>query len=357
MIDERDLQIETVQILDESGNHGADDVEGFEDQLLLSMYRWMVKARQFDHRMLKLQRQGRIGTYAPCQGQEAAQVGSALALDKEDWIFPTYREQAASMVRGMPIKDILLRYKGYFGGGEDTSSLHIFPVQIIIAGQTLHAAGCALASRLNGEKNVSVAYFGDGATSQGDFHEAMNFASVNRAPALFFCQNNQWAISVPRHKQTASQSIAQKAVAYGMKGIQVDGNDCLAVYQVTKDVVKRIREGEGPMLIEVVTHRRGPHTTSDDPTRYRIDEEVSEWDRKDPLIRFRKFLESRELWSEKKENEELDSIKQELDQVVREVEEMKPAALPELFDHVYDRLDPLLVAQKQEVASRLKERM
>lgn len=357
MIDESQIHIDTVQMLDESGNGDSEAIGAFEDDLLLTMYRWMLKTRQFDIRMMKMQRQGRLGTYAPYEGQEAAQIGSALALEKNDWMFPSYREVAATLVHGISMKEVILRSKGHLEGREAAQTSTTFPIQIIIGAQTLHATGCAWASKLKGEKTVTVSYFGDGATSQGDFHEALNFASVNHVPAIFFCQNNQWAISVPFEKQTASRSIAQKALAYGMKGVQVDGNDCLAVYQVTKEAVQGARNGEGPILIEAVTHRQGPHTTADDPTKYRSEEDMEEWTRKDPLIRLRKLLESRQLWSEERETDELENIKKEIDDAIRDAEQTKPASLAETFNEVYDRPHALLKQQREDVQSRLKERV
>ncbi|MFC7392931.1 pyruvate dehydrogenase (acetyl-transferring) E1 component subunit alpha [Scopulibacillus cellulosilyticus] len=356
MIDEQQLQIEMVQLLDETGDYNPIKIKSFDNQLLLSMYKWMLKARQFDIRMVKLQRQGRIGTYAPFQGQEAAQIGSALALEKDDWMFPSYREVAATLVHGATFKQNILRSKGNFGVGGSTDE-NIFPIQIIIGAQTLHAAGCAWASKLKGEKVVSACYFGDGATSQGDFHEALNFASVNQVPAVFFCQNNQWAISVPRNKQTASRSIAQKALAYGMKGVQVDGNDCLAVYQVMKAAADSARNGDGPTLIEAITYRQGPHTTADDPTKYRSERDAEAWQNKDPLVRFKRFLTDNKLWSEEKERDELQTIKNDIDQAVKAAEETPPPTLDEIFDHVYDKPHELLLMQKEEAKAFIKERV
>jgi pyruvate dehydrogenase E1 component alpha subunit len=357
LFDERNLTVEKVQILDESGNAAASDIEAMDDELFVSMYEWMLKARQFDIRLVKLQRQGRVGTYAPYSGQEAAQVGSALALQKDDWIFPSYRELAASMVHGMPLKQFFLYTKGHLDGGKTPEGLNIFSTQIIIGAQMLHAAGCGWASKLKGEKTVSVSYFGDGATSEGDFHEALNFASVYNVPAVFFCQNNHWAISVPLKQQTASRTLAQKAIAYGMKGVQVDGNDVLAVHQVMKEAVERARNGEGPTLIEAVTYRQGPHTTADDPTKYRDGEEVDVWVKeKDPLVRLRAFLEGQGLWSGEKEDEAVQKITEEINEAVEEAEKTKIPSLYEAFDYVYDTSHPLLEKQKQEVAARLEKK-
>lgn len=351
MYDENDLKHEFVQILKENGEVKNDvSLPQLTDAQLVDMFEWMVKMRLFDEKMLRMQRQGRIGTYAPFSGQEAAQIGSAYALRKNDWIFPSYREMAACVLHGLPMKQAILYMKGHLQGGHIPEGLNIFPVQIIIAGQTLHAAGCAMASKIKGEDIVSVSYFGDGATSQGDFHEALNIASVNKAPAIFFCQNNHWAISVPLHLQTASQTIAQKAVAYGMKGVQVDGNDVLAVYSVMKEAIERGRNGEGPTLIEAVTYRQGPHTTADDPTKYRNAKEVKDWiENNDPLNRFYAYLEQKGLMNES----ELEDIKtranEEIEQAVSEAEAFEPSTTDQAFDYVYDEPHKLLSEQKQEV--------
>lgn len=350
MYEEKQLNHDRVQLLSEEGILRNDSELNLTDHQLVELYEWMVKTRLFDEKMLIMQRQGRIGTYAPFKGQEAAQVGSSFALDKNDWIFPSYREVAACMVHGYPMKQAILYYKGHLLGGHTPKGLNIFPIQIIIAGQTLHAAGCALASKLKGKKQVSVAYFGDGATSEGDFHEALNIAAVNSVPAVFFCQNNQWAISVPRDKQTVSETIAQKALAYGMTGVQVDGNDVLAVYQVMKDALERARNGHGPTLIEAVTYRQGPHTTADDPTKYRNPDESNEWvNKKDPLVRFRSLLEQRGLWDDEKELEARERMSTQIVEAVKEAEDTDILPLDRAFDHVYDEPHELLRNQQDEV--------
>lgn len=351
MYDENDLNHEFIQLLTEDGivKEGVDLPHLTNDQLV-ELYEWMVKMRLFDEKMLRMQRQGRIGTYAPFSGQEAAQIGSAYALREKDWIFPSYREMAACIVHGYPMKQAILYMQGHLQGGHTPEGLNIFPVQIIIAAQTLHAAGCAMATKLKGEDDVSVSYFGDGATSQGDFHEALNIASVNKAPVIFFCQNNHWAISVPLHLQTASQTIAQKAVAYGMKGIQVDGNDILAVYKVMEEAVARSRKGEGPMLIEAVTYRQGPHTTADDPTKYRDAKEVQDWvENNDPLKRFHTFLEQKGLMTTTKADELREMFNDEIEKAVQEAEAFELATTEQAFDYVYDKPHQLLKEQKKEV--------
>lgn len=345
-MDEKDLRWEQAQVLNEHGQLVGDAPELTDDKLL-EMYRLMVFARVFDERAMRLQRQGRIGTYAPFSGQEAAQIGSAVALEKNDWMFPSYREMPALWAHGVPLRNSMLYSIGHLQGGNIPPEVHAFPVQIIIAGQTLHAMGSAFASKYLQDGLVSLCYLGDGATSQGDFHEAMNFASVFELPVIYVVQNNQWAISMPRWRQSHSQTLAQKALAYGVRGVQVDGNDVLAVYKVTKEAVHRARNGEGPALIEAVTFRHGPHTTSDDPTRYRNQEEVGQWLAKDPITRFRKYLMNRELWDDAQEEAVRKEAAQRIEQAVIEAENTPKSKLTDAFDLVYTEMPPSLREQRQ----------
>lgn len=357
MIDE-DVRTDLYQILDEEGQADGRQLSALDvnDDGLLQMYRAMLKGRLLDQRMLTLQRQGRISTYGSIQGQEAAQVGSALALDPQDWIAPTYREVAVLLARGLDIKFLLMYMKGHFGGNQFPANVNILPIQIMIASQIPHAVGCAWASKLKGEKQVTICYFGDGATSEGDFHEALNFAAVFQLPVVFFCQNNQWAISVPFHRQTASPTIVQKAVAYGMRGVRVDGNDVLACFQVTKEAVERARLGHGPTLIEALTYRLGSHTTADDWTKYRTAEEVEQWRQKDPLDRFERFLKGRHLLSPALKEELLGQLKAEIDEAVQEFEALPPPKAYEIFDYVYDKPHGELLKQKDELQKRIEGR-
>ncbi len=317
------------------------------------MYRGMVLARTLDQRAFNLQRQGRIGTYAPFSGQEAAQIGSFALLEQDDWIASSYRELAGLVYHGLPLAQALLVSMGHPHAGYMPENLNVFPIQIIIAAQTLHAVGTAWASKLKGEKNVSVTYFGDGATSEGDFHEALNFAAVYKVPVIFFCQNNHWAISVPVSQQMATPTIAQKAVAYNMEGIRVDGNDVLAVYTAMKKAVERARAGEGPTLIEAVTYRLGPHTTADDPTRYRDEEVWKGWQERDPLIRYRQFLQSEQLWSDEDERLAWEEAKQKVEEAVEMAESFPKPDPAALFDHVYESLPDDAAEQKRELQERL----
>lgn len=353
MLNKQEVSFPLFQLVNEQGEYSGDIIQDFDPKLLVELYEWMLRVRQYDSRLLKMQRQGRIGTYAPFRGQEAAQIGSAFALEKEDWIFPSYRDLAACLVHGMPLSQIIKFVKGHFDGGKTPEGVNVFPVQIIIAAQTLHATGNAWASKLKGERKVTVSYFGDGATSEGDFHEALNFASVYQVPVIFFCQNNHWAISVPLEKQMASETIAQKALAYGMKGIRVDGNDCLAVYKAMKESIESARSCGGPILIEAVTYRQGPHTTADDPTKYRSQDEVERWiSRKDPIARLKTLLSTEGLWSEEKEASLLQEVNLEMTRIVEEVEQLMAPAPHEIFNHVFTEPNPMLAAQQREMKER-----
>jgi pyruvate dehydrogenase E1 component alpha subunit len=316
---------------------------------LRSLYRAMLLGRRLDERMVLLQRQGRIGTFAPIKGQEASQMGSAFVLRRQDWMVPSFRETAAMVWRGWPIEKLLRFFSGYIEGGCPAPDQHDLPVTIPVATQLPHAVGLAYAAQYRGDDVVVMVFFGDGATSEGDFHEALNFAGVWHVPVVFVCQNNQWAISVPLKKQTHSRTLAQKALAYGLPGIQVDGNDVLAVYVAAREAVERARQGQGPTLIECVTYRLGVHTTADDPTKYRSEEEVKAWERKDPLTRFRAYLEQRRLLEEGLERE----VDEEIAAAVRRFEAMPSADPLTVFDHVYAEIPPHLAAQRAELQARL----
>lgn len=330
-----DLPYGVVEKLSEDGSLREGKVVDIPDEQLRQLYRWMLLGRSLDERALRLQRQGRLGTFAPVSGQEAAQVGSACLLEEGDWMFRSYRETVASIVFGANPKDFLLYSMGNATGGREPERINLFPVSIQIATQIPHATGAAWASKLKGEDRIAIAYFGDGATSKGDFHEALNFAAVMKVPVIFFCQNNQWAISVPVAKQMATPTIAQKALAYGLEGVRVDGNDLLAVQEVTDEAVRRARAGEGPTLIEALTYRVGPHTTSDDPTRYHDARTHSEWQGRDPIKRFRVFLERRDLWSEADEEKAMAEIQAEVATAVEAAEATPKTTTAQLIEHTF----------------------
>lgn len=346
-----DTPLEFLSILSEGGLVDRDLEPDIPGELLLKLYRFMVLGRRFDERMLQLQRQGRIGTFAPIKGQEAAQLGAVAALEPRDWMVPCFRETAAQLWRGTPMESILLYFGGYDEGGRIPEGQRDLPIAIPVASQLLHAVGLAWAAKYRGTEEVAMTFFGDGATSEGDFHEALNFAAVYQTPTVFVCQNNQWAISVPRSKQTRSRTLAQKALAYEMPGIQVDGNDVLAVYVAAREAVERARAGGGPTLIECVTYRMAMHTTADDPTRYRSEEEVLQWARKDPLMRFETYLTGKGLLSPEKIQEAASAADAEIREAVKRYEELaKTLGDPlQMFDHHFEELPPILREQKEEL--------
>ncbi|HYS17207.1 MAG TPA: pyruvate dehydrogenase (acetyl-transferring) E1 component subunit alpha [Candidatus Binatia bacterium] len=341
------FQVEHLSILDSDGNLDTALEPKLADTDLRSLYRSMLLGRRLDERMVRLQRQGRIGTFAPTKGQEAAQMGSIFTLRPTDWMVPSFRETAAMIWRGWPIEKLLLFFAGHLEGGQPAPEQHDLPITIPVATQLPHAVGLAYAAQYRGDDVVVMAYFGDGATSEGDFHEALNFAGVWHVPVVFVCQNNQWAISVPLKKQTHSRTIAQKALAYGLPGIQVDGNDVLAVYAAAREAVERARAGDGPTLIECVTYRLGVHTTADDPTKYRSDAEVAMWEQKDPLTRFKAYLEKRNLLEEGLDQQ----VDEEIAAGIRRFEATPTPDPVTMFDHVYAELPPDLAAERDAMAA------
>ncbi len=322
--------------------------------LLLNMYRWMFFGRAYDARLFSLQRQGRITTYAPVAGQEAAQVGCSLALRQDDWLVPTYRDGLATAVHGVPPENLALLLRGHPKGGMIPPDVNVIPQQIGIAEQVSHAMGIAWGMKLRHAGTATLVLFGDGATSEGAFHEGANFAGVFKAPLVLVCQNNGWAISVPRSRQTAAETIAQKATAYGMPGQLVDGNDVIAMYRATCAALERARSGEGPSLIEALTYRIGPHTTADDPTRYREAGELSEWqDKRDPLTRLRIYLEREGLWDGGKQTALEEETRARVALAVTTALD-EPAPPPEaIFDQLYAERSPALEAQRAELLAHL----
>ncbi|TMW73073.1 pyruvate dehydrogenase (acetyl-transferring) E1 component subunit alpha [Alteribacter natronophilus] len=333
------------QVLDGEGNI-TDDSYDLSEELVKDLYGKMLRARTLDKKSVNLQRQGRIGTYAPFEGQEASQVGSASALGEGDWMFPTYRDHGATLTFGHSVTTIMLYWKGRVEGCVPPEGKNIFPPAVPIATQLPHATGAAMAEKRKGTDRVSIAYFGDGATSEGDFHEGLNFASVFKAPVVFFNQNNGYAISVPIEKQMNSKTIAQKSLAYDMDGVRVDGNDVLAVYFETKKAVEKARRGEGPTLIEAVTWRYGAHTTADDPTKYR-DQQVSEEKRNkiDPLLRLERYMEKQGFFDEQWKQDVTAQCDREIEQAVEEMEAFPDADINDMFGHVFK--EPVWTIEKQ----------
>ena len=345
---------EQVRVLDEDGAvvDGA-TVPDLDEETLIEMYRTMRLARHFDGRTVSLQRQGRMGTYPPLSGQEAAQVGSAMALSDEDWMVPSYREHAAAYVQGVGL-DRTLQYWMGDERGNDLPGVNTLPVAVPIATQVLHATGAAWASELSGGEEAFLCYFGDGATSEGDFHEGLNFAGVFDLPTVFFCNNNQWAISVPRERQTASATLAQKANAYGFEGVLVDGMDPLAVYQVTSEAIAKAKHPETatddrpgqatrPTLVEAIQYRFGAHTTADDPSVYRDDAEVERWKEKDPIPRLEAFLRGRGILDDEAVEAIGTAIEDEVAEAIETAESIERPDPSDMFDHTHaertDRLD------------------
>ena len=305
-------------------------------ELVERLYRQQVLARTLDRKAVKLNRQGRLGTYAPLAGHEAIQVGAAAALSADDWCLPTYRDHAMYLTRGFGVEDVLehLNGRGNYVDRAD-GDVRTFPPAIPVATQVPHAAGIGMAADYLGADAAALVSFGDGATSEGDFHEGMNFAGVFEAPVVFLCQNNQYAISVPVERQTASATIAQKAQAYGFDGVRVDGTDVLAVYDVVSEALADAKAGEGPTLIEAVTYRRGAHTTTDDPGRYREDEEGEQWE--DPVEVTREYLTEHHGWDDDDE-ERVRGWADELIATAVEAVEDTPDPDPEaMFSSVYAR--------------------
>jgi pyruvate dehydrogenase E1 component alpha subunit/2-oxoisovalerate dehydrogenase E1 component alpha subunit len=327
-------------------------------EALLRAYREMRRLRLLDARMISLQRQGRIGFYGAAHGQEAVPIGAGLALEADDWVFPALREQGIMLVRGFPLRAFVAQVFGNSGdvlkgrqmpSHQSGRAVNQVSWSSCTGSQLPHAVGAAWAMRARKSHAVAVAFCGDGATSHADFHAAMNLAGVWSAPCVIVCQNNQWSISVPTERQTASRTIAVKARAYGIPGVRVDGNDLLAVYAVVRDAIDRARSGGGPTFVEAVTYRMGPHSTSDDPTRYRSLAEVETWARKDPLDRLRKHLVTIGLWTDAGDATLEQELVAEIAAVVGEVEEMLPQERASLVSDVYAELPWHLREQLQEL--------
>ncbi len=344
-----------MEILDQNAKVDTKLEPKLSNETLIKMYRYMLKGRRADERMLKMQRQGRLGTFPQASGHEAISMGSVININKDDWHVPAYRELAGMLYRGWPLENVILFWNGFEEGTAPPEETNDLPICVPIASQLLHAAGIGMAMKLQNEKKVVMTYFGDGAASEGDCHEALNFASVFNAPVVFICLNNQYAISVPLHKQMKAETIAQRAVAYGIPGIRVDGNDVLAVYQATKEAVERARNGGGPTLIEALTYRITPHTTADDPKKYRSEKEQEEWLAKEPLIRFSKYLVNKGVCTEK----DLEKLEEEIDTEVKAaVERAETLAKSEeymdptrMFEFLYKDMPDFLEEQREELAA------
>jgi pyruvate dehydrogenase E1 component alpha subunit len=315
---------------------------------LLSLYRYMQLGRAFSNKIIALQRQGRATTFGSLAGQEATAVGLAAPLQPQDWLATSYRELVSLIVKGLPLPTLIYAFRGFTPEHYPGES-HCLPIQIVIGTQMLHAVGLAMAAKIAGDKTVAVGVCGDGATSEGDFNEALNFAGVFQAPVVLVVQNNGWAISVPRHKQSAAPTLAARGAGFGVPSVLVDGNDILAVYAVMQQAVERARAGQGPTLVETLTYRIGAHTTADDPTRYRSPEEVEAWRAKDPLTRFKRFLVSRDMLDEEHDRQLIAAVEEEINEAVRVAEAMPPMAPDSFFDYTSASLTPRLQEQRADL--------
>lgn len=357
------MSTEIIQFLKEDGTTHPNYKSDLKAEDLLKIYKAMIQTRVYEERSLKLQRSGRIGFYIGCKGQEASHIASAYALRDEDWIFPAYREPGILFLRGIPLKKLICQMIG--NAGDETlgrqmpchftyKDANYGSISSPLATQIPHAVGVAYAAKYLKHKIVSLTYFGEGSSSEGDFHVGLNFAGVYKSPVVFICQNNQWAISVPVSKQTASESIAIKAKAYGIPGVKVDGNDVLAMYTVTKEAIERARNGEGPTLIESFTYRLGSHSSSDDATRYRPADEFESWQSKDPIIRFEKYLINETILTAESAQKIKDESEEAFTQAVREAEKEALPTLESMFTDVYKDMPEHLKEQMEELINEQK---
>lgn len=352
------LREDCYRVLNEDNSADSKKEPKIGKELMLKMYRNMVLTRLYDERGMMLQRQGRIGFTVPSFGQEAIQIGTAASLDEKDWVFPSYREPGIFIYRGASLYHL---FCNLFGNQADIckghqmpvhysfAALRLFSVSSPIATQVIQAVGAAMAFKIRREKQISITYFGDGATSENDFHSGMTFAGAFKTPTVFVCVNNQYAISVPVHKQTGAKRLVDKAGGYGMPGVAVDGNDILAVHQVAEEAVERARNGGGPTLIECVTFRMGPHSSSDDPTRYRDEKLYDAWKQRDPITRFREYLAKKKLWDDAKENHLLEELKLEIAQAFGRAEAEPLPTLESIFEGVFREKTPQLEKQSREL--------
>ena len=342
------LKNEMFQVLDENGNlNEALRPKELTDEVVKELYEKMIFCRMLDEKAIKLQRTGRMGTYVGTEGVEGCQIGAEFAIKKTDWMVPAFREAPAMWAHGIPMENMLLYWMGNEAGSRPPEGVRVLPVSIPVGSQMVHAVGIAGAAKLKGEKDVVLTFFGDGATSEGDFHEAMNFAAVFKAPTVLVCQNNQFAISTHKSSQTASQNYAQKALAYGMPGLLVDGMDLFAMFAAVKEAAENARSGKGPTLIEAYMYRYTDHTTSDNSTIYRDKKELEQWRPKDPIIRIQKYLAARKLWDEKYETALREKLINEIQNIIKKAEDTPPQTIDEIFDYTYAEITPQLKEQKE----------
>lgn len=358
-------QLPLIQHLDPQGNlHGKPQYSMSADEHKL-VFETMVKVRLFEDRCMKLQRQGRIGFYIGAYGQEASHVASAQALRKQDWVYPSYRELGVLLLRGIPVQQIV--HQLYGNASEHTlgaqmpchysfRQANFVSISSPIGTHLPHAVGTAMAAKYKGDDVVTCSYIGDGGTSEGDFHVALNFAGVYKAPTIIIVENNQWAISCPSNEQTSSPSYAIKAMAYGMEGVRVDGNDVLAVYSETRKAVEKAKRGDGPTLIENVTYRLFSHSSSDDADRYRDKVEYEAALKNEPLLRYRKYLGAQKIWNEKWESDFSEKFKEEVNEAIKRAEAAPRPDTSSIFERVFAQTHPILDEQQALLKEELKER-
>jgi pyruvate dehydrogenase E1 component alpha subunit len=351
-IQQVDSAMVAYQVLDVEGNL-IGTMPDLNSERLLALYRFMHLGRAFSNKIIALQRQGRATTFGSLVGQEATAVGLAAPMQAQDWLATSYREIASLIVKGIPLPTLIYSFRGYSPPLPKES--RCLPIQIVIGTQMLHAVGLGMAAKIAGDPVVAVGVCGDGATSEGDFNEALNFAGVFQAPVVLVVQNNGWAISVPRHRQSAAQTLAARGAGFGVPSVLVDGNDVLAVYAVMQQALERARAGQGPTLIETLTYRIGSHTTADDATRYRDTAEVEAWRAKDPIQRFQRFLTQRDLLTAEQDQQLLADVEAEINAAVTEAEAMPPPAPDAFFDYTAANLSPRLEEQRVDMLHYSKQ--
>ena len=339
-------QFDVIQVLDPKGKVvDADIMKELTDEELVSLMEDIVWGRALDERTIVLNRQGALGNYATAGGQEASQFGSLAAITKDDFLVPTYRDLGVLIRHGLPMYQGFLWYKGHVAGNQFDEDFNAYVPQVMVGGTLPPAAGVAIGKKFKGSKSVVLSFNGDGATSQGDFYEGLNFAGVYKAPLIAITQNNKYGISVPVEQQTAAETLAQKGVAVGILALRVDGMDPVAMYATVKKAREYALEGNGPVLIEALTYRFGPHTMSDDPKRYREDQELSEWMEKDPLIRLRNYLTEKGLWSEERENEVIDNLKAEVKEAMARMAQEPAQKVSDFLKNTFEVIPPSIAEQ------------
>ena len=344
LFDPREDQI--MRLIDNDG-HVLDQklMPDLDDETIIKAYKSMLFARVADNMAVSFQRQGRMYTYPPIWGQEAIQIAAGMIMRENDWLAPAFRELGVMLAKGVTLKEIFLYYMGNEQGSKFSKANHVLPICVPIGSQLLHATGIGYSVKYQKKDEVVFPFIGDGGTSEGEFSEAINFAAVWQVPVIFTIQNNQYAISVPVKSQTKSINLAVKSLAFGLPGIKVDGNDFFAMYSAYKQAFDYARAGNGPVLIEALTYRKGAHTTSDDPSKYRTLEEEQEWDKTDPLVRLKKYIDKKEIWKEDEEKL-IEEYKLEVEKQFTEAEEFTPYPLEDVFQYTYTEMPDILKKQK-----------